>query len=464
MPPKTADGTRAASEAASEGGGSPTNASAAAAANTSSTSKPTKKGKGKAGKGKGAAAPPEDTHRCFHCQTESTKMMCCSQCRRAWYCGKPCQKKHWKYHKRACGAAVAAEARRATVRREATEARGGHRIDKEMCVICVSPVVAPVELPCGHAYCGECLSELRSQKVAQACPMCRAELPPGLDGLWDLAFRTLSRLKGVLGRGNFAWKSLPPAEQEEMGGAVAMLTEASAQGHMEAQAYLGAMYRMGFGVAKDYAQAFELTKRAALLGDAKSQCKLGVAYRDGHGCEQSYERAVELWTKAAEQGNADAQCELGSALMSGEGAPQNLERAFKFFKLSADQGHITALANTGMCYRYAHGVDMSVVMARRYYELAAENGFHLVRDQLKDLDTLTRLYAPRFGQRVLLVGLNTEGVNGKRGTVVDFSFADTPPPSRDGTPAIESGLYTVRIDGQEGRLVMVRVANVTKAE
>ena len=51
-----------------------------------------KKGKGKTAKGKGAA-PPEETHRCFHCQSDGAKM-CCSQCHRAWYCGRPCQKKH----------------------------------------------------------------------------------------------------------------------------------------------------------------------------------------------------------------------------------------------------------------------------------------------------------------------------------------------------------------------------------
>ena len=117
---------------------------------------PQKAGK-KAGK-KGNAEPK--TRRCFHCQAESTKMMCCSQCHIAWYCGKACQKKHWKLHKRACSAAVAAEARRATLRRKATAARGGSTIDKETCVICVGPVVAPVELPCGHAYCGACLAEL----------------------------------------------------------------------------------------------------------------------------------------------------------------------------------------------------------------------------------------------------------------------------------------------------------------
>ena len=104
MPPKSADGARAASEAASEGGGPPT-------ANATTSSKPTKTVKritGKTaktakGKGKGkAAAPPEDTHRCFHCQSDGAKM-CCSQCHRAWYCARPCQKKHWKLHKRPAG-------------------------------------------------------------------------------------------------------------------------------------------------------------------------------------------------------------------------------------------------------------------------------------------------------------------------------------------------------------------------
>ena len=128
----------------------------------------TKKGAG-AKKGKGAALP-EEAHRCFHCQTESAKMMCCSQCNSAWYCGKACQKKHWKQHKRACTAAVAAEARAATLRREATAARGGGGgVDKETCVICAGPVVAPVELPCGHAYCGACLGELRAKKRGSSC-------------------------------------------------------------------------------------------------------------------------------------------------------------------------------------------------------------------------------------------------------------------------------------------------------
>ena len=52
------------------------------------------------------------------------------------------------------------------------------------------PVVAPVKLPCGHSYCRGCLAELRSQEVAQTCPLCRQTLPDGLDGLYDMAYRT----------------------------------------------------------------------------------------------------------------------------------------------------------------------------------------------------------------------------------------------------------------------------------
>ena len=111
------------------------------------------KGHGKKKGGKKAAET--ETHPCFHCQSDGAKM-CCSQCHRAWYCHRACQKKHWKLHKRVCTATVAAESRRATLRREATAAvaLGGGGVDKGTCVDRVGPVVAPVELPCGHAYCG----------------------------------------------------------------------------------------------------------------------------------------------------------------------------------------------------------------------------------------------------------------------------------------------------------------------
>ena len=136
-------------------------------------------------------------------------------------------------------------------------------MDKETCVICVGPVVAPVELPCGHAYCGVCLAELRAKKVAQACPLCRAELPPGLDGLYDLAIRTCVKIEGMVSRGEAAWTSLPPGEQVEIEEAIAMLTEAVAQGHAEAGYALGILLK----AAREDLDGAVAAYRAAIAAD-----------------------------------------------------------------------------------------------------------------------------------------------------------------------------------------------------
>jgi len=50
---------------------------------------------------------------------------------------------------------------------------------KEECAICLSEAVEPVKLPCGHIFCGACISRMRSQALqdpatADACPLCRA--------------------------------------------------------------------------------------------------------------------------------------------------------------------------------------------------------------------------------------------------------------------------------------------------
>jgi hypothetical protein len=51
---------------------------------------------------------------------------------------------------------------------------------------------------------------------AKACLLCRAELPPGLDRLFDLAFRAYKRIDGMVKRGEVSWVSLPAAAQEEL--------------------------------------------------------------------------------------------------------------------------------------------------------------------------------------------------------------------------------------------------------
>ena len=284
------------------------------------------------------AAPPE-SHRCFHCETESTKMMCCSQCHRAWYCGRPCQKKHWKQHKRACTAALAAQARRATLRREATAARGGSGVDRETCVICVGPVVAPVELPCGHAYCGACLAELRTKKVAQTCPMCRESLPPGLNGLFELAWRAYVRIQGMVNRGEVSWASLPAAQQEEIEESVAMLTEAAAQGHSEAGSIrcilaflLENVWNDFDGAIAEYRMAIEADPSNAMAYYNLSKL-LWCARKDVDSSEAACRAAIAL-----DPGFAKAHISLGGLMRHGRDDVDGAEAAFRV-AIAADPGY-----------------------------------------------------------------------------------------------------------------------------
>ena len=93
-------------------------------------------------------------------------------------------------------------------------------------------------MTCGHAYCRGCLDELRAKGVRQECPLCRAELPPGL---FDLGSRAYLRVLGMGKRGEVSWAStLPAAEQEEMDEVVAMLTRGTS---LMAQAYLSDIYK-----------------------------------------------------------------------------------------------------------------------------------------------------------------------------------------------------------------------------
>ena len=120
-------------------------------------------------------------------------------------------------------------------------------------MICIGPLVDPVPLPSGHAYCRECSGGGRTKGESQTCPLCRAELPPGVEGLFDLATRAYRRGAGRVRRGEAVWEAREGESAEEMEEAVAMLTEAVAQGHVGAMGLLAEVYEGGHEVERDEA-------------------------------------------------------------------------------------------------------------------------------------------------------------------------------------------------------------------
>ena len=98
-------------------------------------------------------------------------------------------------------------------------------VETDKCLVCLGPPREPTRLPCGHSFCTGCVGELRSKGVTEACPLCRAELPPGPEKLYELAARVLAKLQVAIGT-NGTYPPLSASQQEEIDGAIVMYQEA----------------------------------------------------------------------------------------------------------------------------------------------------------------------------------------------------------------------------------------------
>ena len=101
-------------------------------------------------------------------------------------------------------------------------------VKTDKCLICLEPPREPMRLPCGHSFCTGCVSELREKGVSQACPLCRAPLPPGPEKLYELGYRVALKIQRAVGTKG-AWPPLSASQQEEMDGAIVMFQEAMDQ-------------------------------------------------------------------------------------------------------------------------------------------------------------------------------------------------------------------------------------------
>jgi len=115
---------------------------------------------------------------------------------------------------------------------------------------------------------------------------------------------------------------------------VAWYRKAAEQGDADAQNNLGFMYKNGYGVAQEYAQAVAGYRKAAEQGHAGAQINLRVKYDNGQGVAQDYRQAVAWYRKAAEQGHADAQNNLGVMYRNAQGVPQSQVIAYALYNLS----------------------------------------------------------------------------------------------------------------------------------
>ena len=343
-------------------------------------------------------------------------------------------------------AAKAADA----AKKKADVASGAAAAVEEECAICLEPLSqSPSQtLPCTHEYHLECVKQMRSFGINEACPMCRAELPPGPEKLFRDAIRRFVALDRRYSQGvNKPWRRISDDRDRRESAEVArVLHEAAEEGCAPAQSHLAGLYSLGTcGLTQSDALAMEWYRKAADQGYAHGQNGLGFMYFEGKGgLSQSDSMAVKWYRKAAKQEHADAQCNLGIMHHHGRGGlPQSEAMAAEWYRKAAEQEHAHAQFHLGGLYALGTGVPQDFSEALRLIRKAQIGGCDEDRatkaiqtlqelqrnateqaeeDQLRERE-VQRALLP-IGTRVELRGLQAKPeLNGGWGVVAGFDAA-----------------------------------------
>ncbi|RIA80053.1 hypothetical protein C1645_839381 [Glomus cerebriforme] len=111
----------------------------------------------------------------------------------------------------------------------------------------------------------------------------------------------------------------------------------SKKNHLEAQNFLGILYKRGDGVGKDLKKSFYWIGKAAEKDDV-AQYNLGEYYELGNGIDKDLVLAFELYKKSAENGYIGAKFYLGYCYAK--------EKGFELYNEAADLGLSQPANNT----------------------------------------------------------------------------------------------------------------------
>lgn len=344
---------------------------------------------------------------CAHChasEASDVKLSACSRCGLVFYCGKECQRAHWKpAHKQQCVAKAdrapptpKIQAASAAARKAALAAAEG-----EECAICLEALKASsaLVLPCNHVFHSACVEGLRKFGLKSVCPICRGELPPGFEQQCDEAIRRLSGLWRCRyeNKKEGVWKFTSQADRNEINEVIQLLSEVCASANKSSIEYalasnsLGTIYFEGCGVDKDEKIAFNYHKAAAEAGLGTAQANLAMCYDFGNGVKQSDAEALIWYTKAAEQGVGLAQVNLARKYEDGEGIPVNVHEAFKWYQQAAEDEvpFVSASAHNSLGRMYEEGgsIKKDISLAVLHFHQSA------VRGSAEGENNLGKMYA-----------------------------------------------------------------------
>ena len=158
--------------------------------------------------------------------------------------------------------------------------------------------------------------------------------------------------------------------------AVAYLTAAAAVERSEAQAEIGYLHLVGWGVPQSDAHAAYWFDRSARGGYAPAQVAIGALFLAGRGVERNEQTAL-AWFRHAREMRL-----VGDAYACGVGVPASPAAAKVFYEKSSEPEARRRLASL---YANGCGVGLDEAKALQHYEEAAQAGDPAAQVALADL-------------------------------------------------------------------------------
>jgi TPR repeat protein len=128
--------------------------------------------------------------------------------------------------------------------------------------------------------------------------------------------------------------------------------EAASSADVRAQRVLGKVFLLGTdGVARDYPRALRLLRQAAEQNDGPAAYYLGLMYRSGYGVDIDMAQAAHWFNLAARQDVPVAMFMLANAYRAGDGVPHDEARALALYQEAAEHDLPQAVQTIAMAYQ-----------------------------------------------------------------------------------------------------------------
>jgi len=148
---------------------------------------------------------------------------------------------------------------------------------------------------------------------------------------------------------------------------MAWLQRAESAGDADAAFLLGKLgFRGESGLKPDYVTAREHLLRAAGLGHDGAGYYLGLIYKNGYGVTADAAEAVRWFARAAD-GNPIARFMLANAYRYGDGVARDMDRARELYESAAEDDSPEAVQTLAMAYRDGElGITRDEMQHRHY--------------------------------------------------------------------------------------------------